>query len=239
MSEVTSPYERLDPERVRETVHQLVRRIEARFPRRHLSTVAGELGRALDDVAAQAAQTRHRHRVVRLLSGVLMVVVAVLTVLALGLAVRDATRFANEVEGFLWLSIIESAVNDLVFAALALWFLLTVPSRLDRRRTLTSLHRLRTLAHVVDMHQLTKDPERLHTRFRETGVHVEFDLDEQGLARYLEYCSELLALVAKTAALFAEESTDAVVLDTVSEIETLTLSMSRKIWQKISLLPRT
>jgi len=42
--------------------------------------------------------------------------------------------------------------------------------------------------------------------------------------------------VSKTAALCADESTDAVVLDTVSEIESLTLGMSRKIWQKISLL---
>ena len=38
------------------------------------------------------------------------------------------------------------------------------------------------------------------------------------------------------AALCAEQSTDPVVLDTVSEIEVLTTGMSRKIWQKISLL---
>ncbi|GEP39892.1 hypothetical protein NPS01_35550 [Nocardioides psychrotolerans] len=47
----------------------------------------------------------------------------------------------------------------------------------------------------------------------------------------------LLSLVAKTAALCAEESRDAVVLDTVNSIEELTTGMSRKIWQKISTLP--
>ncbi len=55
--------------------------------------------------------------------------------------------------------------------------------------------------------------------------------------RYLDYCSEMLSLVGKTAALCAEESRDNVVLETVSRIETLTVGLSRKIWQKISNLP--
>ncbi len=35
----------------------------------------------------------------------------------------------------------------------------------------------------------------------------------------------------------AEETQDAVVLNTVSTIETLTTEMSQQIWQKISVLP--
>jgi hypothetical protein len=57
------------------------------------------------------------------------------------------------------------------------------------------------------------------------------------MEHYLDYCSELLSLVGKTAALCAEESRDAIVLETVSRIEQLTNGMSRKIWQKISVLP--
>jgi hypothetical protein len=57
------------------------------------------------------------------------------------------------------------------------------------------------------------------------------------MERYLDYCSEMLSLVGKIAALCAEESQDSVVLDTVSTVENLTTGMSRKIWQKISLLP--
>jgi hypothetical protein len=48
----------------------------------------------------------------------------------------------------------------------------------------------------------------------------------------------MLSLTAKTAALCAEHSTDEVVLDTISTLETLTTELSNKIWQKISLLPR-
>lgn len=57
------------------------------------------------------------------------------------------------------------------------------------------------------------------------------------MRRYLDFCSQLLSLVAKIAALAAQENDDAVVLDTVSEIETLTVGISRKIWQKLSLVP--
>jgi hypothetical protein len=49
----------------------------------------------------------------------------------------------------------------------------------------------------------------------------------------------MLSLTAKTAALCAEHTADAVVLETVSYIETLSTELSNKIWQKISLLPRT
>ncbi|MDM0010792.1 hypothetical protein QTI19_38955, partial [Variovorax sp. J22R203] len=96
--------------------------------------------------------------------------------------------------------------------------------------------RLRSLAHVIDMHQLTKDPERLRPSFRATSQSVPVDLDADDLAAYLDYCTELLSLVAKSAALCAEESTDPVVLDTVSTVENVTGAMSTKIWQKIATL---
>ena len=63
-------------------------------------------------------------------------------------------------------------------------------------------------------------------------------LDAEQLHHYLDYCSEMLSLTAKTAALCAEHSSDPVVLSTVSTLETLTTELSNKIWQKISLLPR-
>ena len=64
-----------------------------------------------------------------------------------------------------WLPLIESAINDLVFAAIAVFFLHAFPNRLQRGQLLALLHRLRSLAHIVDMHQLTKDPERLRDDF--------------------------------------------------------------------------
>ena len=56
------------------------------------------------------------------------------------------------------------------------------------------------------------------------------------LGRYLDYCSELLSLTSKLAALYSERFSDSVILQAVDEVETLTTGLSRKIWQKIMIL---
>jgi hypothetical protein len=167
--------------------------------------------------------------------------VLIVAVLALTLAAIIwglATAFGDEtLTGVQWLPLMESTVNDLIFAAVAIFFLYTIPERLLRSRALKLLHRLRSLAHIIDMHQLTKDPERLRTGFTTTPASVDFTLDNADqLIHYLEYCSELLSLVGKTAALCAEDSQDNVVLDTVSTVEGLTVDLARKIWQKIQVV---
>ena len=56
------------------------------------------------------------------------------------------------------------------------------------------------------------------------------------LARYLDYCSELLAITSKLAALHLQSMNDPVVLDSVNGIQGLTVGLSGKIWQKIMIL---
>ena len=51
-------------------------------------------------------------------------------------------------------------------------------------------------------------------------------MDAEELHHYFDYCSELVSLIAKTAALCAERTSDPVVLNTVSEIETLAAQMT-------------
>ena len=58
------------------------------------------------------------------------------------------------------------------------------------------------------------------------------------LGRYLDYCSELLSMISKTAAIYVQEFPDSVALDAVNEITSLTNGLSRSIWQKIMLLDR-
>ncbi len=234
-----SSFDRLDAAPVISTVARLESRIRARFPDRGLVAVAGELRVLTEDVAEGSSAIRDRLRWVRLASRVAA---------ARGPGGHDRRLRARvprrrtawgRTKSFEWVPLIESAINDLVFAGLALWFLYALPQRLERGHLLDLLHRLRSLAHIVDMHQLTKDPERLRPDFEETSASVEVDLDRGQMEHYLDYCSELLSLIGKVAALCAEESRDSLVLTTVSDLETLTTGMSRKIWQKISLLPRS
>ena len=56
------------------------------------------------------------------------------------------------------------------------------------------------------------------------------------LVRYLDYCSEMLSLTSKLAALHVQSLRDPVVLSAVNDIETLAAHLSGKIWQKIMIL---
>ena len=60
-------------------------------------------------------------------------------------------------------------INDLIFLGVAVYFLLTMETRIKRRRALEALHQIRSVVHIVDMHQLTKDPERLLTAHLDTA----------------------------------------------------------------------
>ena len=233
-----SDLDRLSGSEVRTTVDRLEERITARFPGRGIAALAARLGALVDEVEGTAPGINRQLRRARVVSRVAAALVLVATLVAMGLALRDATDDGVR-RTIDWLPLIETAINDLVFAAIALFFLYSIPERLQRGRSLALLHRLRSLAHVVDMHQLTKDPERFRADFVATPRTVDPRLTPPEMERYLDYCSEMLSLVGKAAALVAEESRDAVVLDAVSGIETLTTSLSRKIWQKISLLSRS
>src|SRR5213076_2652274 len=83
---------------------------------------------------------------------------------------------------------IEAAVNDMVFFGTAAFFLLTVEVRVKRRRALTMIHQLRSFAHIVDMHQLTKDPERLISRTELAAADHPQPTTGADLAKYLDFC---------------------------------------------------
>jgi predicted membrane channel-forming protein YqfA (hemolysin III family) len=230
-------HEPLEAPAVKETVEELYGRIEARFPKRGLLGVCGDLVKLVDEVQNVAGAGQRRIRVARYVSRVLMVVVIVVALVAMGFAAHDAISGAEDLSSVDVLDVAGTAIQDLVYAAIAIFFLWSFPERLERSRLLGLLHQLRSTAHVIDMHQLTKDPEQLKPSFVPTSKSRKLDLTRDQVERYLDYCSEMLSLVGKTAALCAEESRDSVILETVSTVENLTVGLSRKIWQKISNLP--
>ena len=80
------------------------------------------------------------------------------------------------------------------------------------------------------MHQLTKDPEWVLARGQETGILPPRQMSRFELSRYLDYCSEMLSLAGKIAALYIQRFDDPVALAAVNEVEALTSGLSRKIW---------
>lgn len=95
------------------------------------------------------------------------------------------------------------------------------------------------IAHVIDMHQLTKDPSRVTREDLSTPASPTGGLGGYELAKYLDYCSEMLSIVGKIAALYAQDFPDPVIVSSSNDIENLTAGLSRKIWQKIMILHRS
>ena len=58
------------------------------------------------------------------------------------------------------------------------------------------------------------------------------------MCHYLNYCTELLALVSKIGQLYVQDFSDATVLSAADQFENLATNLSRKTWQKIMILDR-
>jgi hypothetical protein len=225
-------YRHLNAGHIVRTIGLLRERIEARFPGSGLGKVAAELHQIANEAVARAAWIARPHLGLRLSIGFmvgLIVVVAAMAAVNLQLPVR-LQSFTDLIQA------IESGINDLVFLALALFFLVTIEVRIKRRRALKAIHELRSIAHIIDMHQLTKDPHVVLNPGGDTRSSPQRVLTTFELCRYLDYCSEMLSLIGKLAALFGERFDDPVALNAVDEIEDLTTGLSSKIWQKIALV---
>jgi len=224
-------FQALDPRRIIETSVILQQRIVERFPGSGLSHIAEELtdvARATQTIESWLARPLYPVRIaVAITLGVLLVMVG-MTLLMVRIDLLD-TSFSEFVQS------VEAFINDLIFVGLAIYFLVGLERRIKRIRALKQLHVLRSIAHIIDLHQLSKDPEQLVDLPGEDSLAP---LTPLQMARYLGYSSELLALASKIAALYVQRFDDADTLAAAGDVETLTVGLSQKIWQKISILNR-
>jgi len=229
------PFRELDGGEIIATIETLERRVAERFPDSGLRRLCAELLAVARDARHRVDAIARPNRPLRigvgvLIAAILLVVFAALASLHLPATVNDFGAFAQA---------LDAGINDVVFLGIAIFFLLSLERRIKRRRALAALHELRSIAHIVDMHQLTKDPEHVVASGPSTPSSPERTMSRFELGRYLDYCSELLSLVSKIAALYVQRFDDEVVLGAVNEVETLTNGLSRKIWQKIMILDTT
>jgi hypothetical protein len=227
-------YAELQSEFVRATIEALKARIAERFPGAGLAQVGAELLAVADQNQTVIERLRQPLWPIRALTTLTIVALVALA----GWAVLHLAGMATGGIGGLadLLQSADAATNQLLLLAVTLAFLVSLETRIKRRAALRMLHRLRSIAHIVDMHQLTKDPENALRSIPATASSPPRMLTPAQLARYLDYCSELLALTSKLAALHAQHLQDPVVLGAVNDIESLTADLSRKIWQKLTIL---
>jgi hypothetical protein len=226
-----SDYRRLESAEIVRTALAVRDRVASRFAGRGLAGMSSELVRVCEGTVRVSEWLARPRWLLRILVGALVAFFFVaLGAAVFGLRVKMNVSTASElVQG------VQAAIQNLVFVGIAVAFLGGLERRWKRKRSLGALKELRSMAHIIDMHQLTKDPER----FPELrSAEEEPAMATPELIRYLDYCSDMLSIISKAAALTIQAFDDPVTLVAVNEIENLTSGLSRKIWQKIMILDR-
>lgn len=224
-------YKHLQTDRIIETVEQLEKRLQRRFPDASLTQLCADLVIVSRLAHERSVEFRRPLIGLRILSGVFVLAILIGTgVVAAALNNNMVTLTLVE-----FIQVLEAGMNDVVLIGAAIFFLVTLETRAKRKRALEAIHELRSIAHIIDMHQLTKDPVYVVNQGRAASA-CRRPMTPFELSRYLDYCSEMLSLCGKIAAVYIQAVNDAVAIAAVNEIESLTTGLSRKIWQKMLIL---
>ena len=226
----------LDPVRVVETLGRLRMRIRERFEGTGLENVCAELIAIAQETGTRSLAIARPDT--RLRAAVGAIVVSGIALFAATLIqVAGRAEASNDLFGIL--QGIDAAFNLLLVVGAALLFMVTLEERLKRRRALRALHEIRSIIHVIDMHQLTKDPWTEVSISQPTPSSPKRDMSAVELIHYLDYCSEMLSLASKVAVLYSQSFPDPVVTETVNDMERTAAGLAQKIWQKINIVHRS
>ena len=225
-------HNRLDPDQVVRTISLLLKRIEERFPDAALIQTCQEL---LD--LSQTAKSRANwisRPMYALRVGAAVLVIAIFAGLIGTIAQMSITSRPFDLVVFV--NFIDAGMNNVLLLAAAIYFLITIETRVKRRRLLVAIHELRALAHIIDMHQLTKDPDRVLFNGANTKSSPVLAMSVYEMSRYLDYCIEMLSLTGKIAASYGLFWRDEVSIQAVNDLERLTTGLSQKVFQKLMIL---
>lgn len=247
-----SQFRRLKSDKIIQTLRHLHERIDDRFHQRKrgLTTICEELLDVAEEARGNVERLRRANVWLRLVPVLVTAIIAYLTYLMFagidrqlalpaGIDTSDPRLYSDlkklldvlrQIKADIAIPIALAVPVPLIITMFA--FIFRLETLWKRRQTLRYLHELRSIIHVVDMHQLTKDPRYVPKQNEPDFVGGE------DLVYYLDYCAELLSIAGKVAALYAESSHDPVVIEAVSDLGSITADLSNKIWQKVNIVER-
>lgn len=225
-----SVYSKLNIDKITEAIQSLALRIKDRFPDSNLLKVCHELEYLSKEAKVRIDYLNKPFKSLRIVVYLLIISSLFLILYTLNLIIDEF--IFKDVQSIISTS--EAFLNEIVMIAAAFFFVYSFESNYKQKKLLELLHELRTIIHIIDMHQLTKDPGTMLSQ--STTNSPERKLSSYELSRYLDYCSEMLSLTSKLAAGCGRDSNDHLVLDTIHNIEILSSSISGRIWQKINII---
>ena len=141
----SSKYSELNAESVSATLSLLHHRIGERFPEAGMLSVCRELQEICDASMTQLEWIRTPSWPLRILTALLIAVIVAVIIVSLGnlRVTEEAFNLTNFVDA------VQNIIQDLLYVAVAVFFLLRMEALIKRRRVLRALHSLRSIAHVT------------------------------------------------------------------------------------------
>jgi hypothetical protein len=224
-----------DPAKLMDTIERVVAQIETEFPRADLLQV----GRS---VLEQARKAEARSSLIQKTNPWLRI--GIVLVLALGFTaaffvVQKIRRFPDTGDLFVIFQGLEAVLNVVILSGAAVFSIVTIETRWQRKAALKEINATISLIHVVDMHQLGK-----HAIIAEMRSATQDDLLKDGyytlaqINRYFDFCSELMSLAAKITLIYEEKLADTVITDAATAAAQLATALSNETYQKMILMDR-
>lgn len=217
-------FRHLSTDKLVETAVGLAARIQGRFVDAGLSKVASTLVEICRAAGQRAEEIQRPIWWLR----ITLIALAVVVFGALALLIGLTFHFSDHPVEMIT-QVVQYAGGALAYLGAGVWGLVTLETTLKRYRAIEAIHELRSVAHIIDMHQLAKAPDA-------DNRAGEVPLDSEMMRRYLQYCTELLAILSKIGQLYVQNFPDGTTLATVDQFENLATGLSQKIWQKITIL---
>ena len=208
------------------SVHQ---KIEQRFASRGIERLAGKVYKVCLKASLETKHIKHANYWLR---GTIVFVLALVAILFFMLLKNIIIKFPISLTNLI--QSLDAGISTLIYTSAGLVLLLNLERKLRRKKALGKLNELRSLAHLIDIHQIHKDPELILSGQLK---HSSGDpMSAQELSYYYNYCSELLMLLGKVATIYVQDDDDPATITAANEIESLVNDLSRKVWQKNMLL---
>ena len=213
---------RLDPARIIETAEKLAQRIGERLPGSILAGLAVELARIARETDERARQARRPILAIRFAS-VLAIGTSLLGLWYLLDHIHTRWEFGTIAELF---EATDAGFNLLVLLAGGLWFLITLESRLERKKALGSIEELREFIHVIDVTQLYYTPELYKPDSANSRSPLDFDYT------YLLFCTQMVGVINNLVPLYTRGAAGDSILRAASDVEMLANAVTARLQSK-------
>lgn len=212
----------LEPSRIIETAENLAKRIEKSIPGSTLAGLASglvQIARKTDQRVREASQPIVAIRI----ASVIAVGVGLVGLVYLMRHIHIRWELGTVTELF---EAADAGFNILVILAGALWFFITLETRLKRKKALESIQELREFMHVVDATQLHYTPAMYQHDDASSGHGRQFD------HTYLLYCSQMLGIIGNLAALYTRGAAGDSIMRAAADVESFATALTGKLYNK-------